>query len=64
MQNIAISSCSTVTIYETILIRFVTVVFVFFVDTISITVVISWQSINEVSAKTFKTLLFSQMDVC
>ena len=64
MQNIAISSCSTVTIYETILIRFVTVVFVFFVDTISITVVISWQSITEESAKIFKTLLLFQMDVC
>ena len=64
MQNIAISSCFIVAIYEVILIRFVAIVFVFFVDTISITVVISWQSINEVSAKIFKALLFSQMDVC
>ena len=64
MQNIAISSCFTVAVFETILIRFVTIVFVFFVDTISITVVISWQSITEVSAKIFKTLLLFQMDVC
>ena len=41
MQNIAISSCFIVAIYEAILIRFVAIVFVFFVDTISITVVIS-----------------------
>ena len=45
------------------LVTFIAIVFVIFVDAISIAVIISSHSINEVSVMLFRYLLFSQMHV-
>ena len=45
------------------LVTFIAIVFVIFVDTISIAVIISSHSINEVSVILFRYLLFPQMHV-
>ena len=48
---------------EAVLVTFFAIAFVFFVDTISMTVIILSHSITEVSALPFKYLLFSQIYV-
>ena len=48
---------------EAVLVTFVAVVFGFFVDILSIAIIISAHSVTEVSAIFFKYLLFSQIYV-
>ena len=52
-----------VTFVAMVLIFVVTIAFVFYVDTISITITISSHLVTEVSATLFKYLLFSQIYV-
>ena len=63
MQNVAINFISyffTMTIIEAVLVTFVAIVFATFVDTISITYIISSHAITEVSTILFRYSPFTQ----
>ena len=62
MQNAAINFISNF-LSGQVIDTFVAIIFVIFVDTISITVIISSHMITEVSSILFKDLLFSQIHV-
>ena len=50
-------------VIEAVLVTFVVIVFVFFIDKLFITIIISSHFVNEVSATPFKYFLFSQIHV-
>ena len=63
MQNIAISYFLLRKFIKPVLKAFVDIIFVFFVDILSIPIIISSHLVNEVTVTLFKYLLFSQIYV-
>ena len=63
MQNITISYFLLRKFIKAVLKAFVDIIFVFFVDILSIPIIISSHFVNEVTVTLFKYLLFSQIHV-